>query len=95
MTSFVTSWGATNIAGLDADGKLAVYWWSRASNRWAVTYLSDLVTGSELPAGELSGLTVSKTGSINIFGAADDGGVLRYWWQPGGSWGMQNLSDLT
>ncbi|MCC7389667.1 MAG: hypothetical protein IT431_12960 [Phycisphaerales bacterium] len=95
MTSFVTSWGATNIAGLDADGKLSVYWWSRSSNRWAITYLSDIVTGSELPAGELSGLTVSTTGSINIFGAADDGGVLRYWWAPDQNWGMQNLSDLT
>lgn len=95
MTSFITSWGATNIAGLDGDGKLTVYWWSPQSGSWAVSYLSDLVSGSELPTGELSGLTVSATGTINIFGAADDGGVLRYWWAPGGNWAMQNLTDMT
>ena len=95
MTSFVTPWGATNIAGLDDTGRLTVYWWAPNTGSWAISYLSDLVTGSELPAGELSGLSVGATGSINIFGAADDGGVLRYWWEPGGSWGMQNLTDLT
>lgn len=95
MTSFVTPWGATNIAGLDAGGKLTVYWWAPGSNGWAISYLSDVVTNPELPEGALSGLTVGATGSINIFGAADDGGVLRYWWAPGGSWALQNLTDLT
>lgn len=94
MTSFVTPWGATNIAGLDGDGKLTVYWWAKGGG-WAITRLSDIVADPELPTGELSGLTVGKTGSINIFGAAEDGGVLRYWWRPGGSWSLQNLSDIT
>lgn len=97
MTSFVTSWGATNIAGLDGDGKLVVYWWAPGiqDDRWAVSYLSDVVPQAELPTGELRGVSASRTGTINILGASDDGDVLRYWWRPGGAWALQNLTDLT
>ena len=94
MTSFVTGWGATNIAGVDVNGKLVVYWWA-PGNGWAISTLTDVISGAELPTGAMSGLTVSKTRSINLFARADDGGVLRYWWKPGGSWAMQNLTDLT
>lgn len=95
LASFVTTWGATNIAGIDADGNLSVYWWSPTSNRWQVTTLSDLVEGAVLPVGKLTGLTVSATGTINILGASDTGEVLRYWWKPGSAWELQNLSELT
>ncbi|MBK7404219.1 MAG: hypothetical protein IPJ41_06195 [Phycisphaerales bacterium] len=94
MTSFVTSWGATNIAGVDINGNLVVYWWAK-DNGWSISTLTDVIAGSELPTGRLSGLTVSKTKSINLLARAEDGGVLRYWWKPGGSWAMQNLTDLT
>ncbi len=95
LASFVTTWGATNIAGIDADGNLSVYWWSPTSGGWQVTTLSDVVEGAVLPVGKLTGLTVSATGTINILGASDTGEVLRYWWRPGGSWELQNLTDLT
>ncbi len=95
MTSFVTRWNATNIAGLDSSGRLTVYWWAPGLDEWSISVLSDVIVDAELPIGELSGLTVSSTGTINIFGAASDGGVLRYWWAPGGNWEIQNLTDLT
>ncbi len=95
MASFVTPWGATNIAGLDETGRLTVYWWAPEGGGWKIAYISDAVEGGELPTGTLSGLTADATGPINILGAADDGGVLRYWWKPGGSWELQNLTDLT
>lgn len=95
LASFVTPWGATNIAGLDADGNLSVYWWAPTSGGWNIATLSDVVEDAVLPVGKLSGLTVSSTGTINILGASADGEVLRYWWKPGGSWAMQNLTELT
>ncbi|QKK09637.1 MAG: hypothetical protein HND58_16665 [Planctomycetota bacterium] len=95
LASFVTPWGATNIAGLDADGNLSVYWWAPTSGGWNISTLSDVVEDAVLPVGKLSGLTVNSTGTINILGASEDGEVLRYWWKPGGSWAMQNLTDLT
>ncbi|HZW11148.1 MAG TPA: CAP domain-containing protein [Phycisphaerales bacterium] len=94
MTSFVTPWGATNVAGLDAGGELVVYWWAPGAG-WSITTLSDAVADAVLPVGELRGLTSRGTGAINILGASGEGDVLRYWWQPGGSWAMQNLTELT
>jgi uncharacterized protein YkwD len=94
MTSFVTPWGATNIAGIDGDGELVVYWWAPGAG-WSITTLSDAVANPVLPTGELRGLTASSTGTINILGASEEGDVLRYWWQPGGAWAMQNLTELT
>lgn len=98
MTSFVTSWGATNVAGVDPFGRLTVYWWAPGieGGRWAISYLSDAIEGAELPFGELRGMTVASTGTINIFGSSsEDDAVLRYWWRPGGQWELQNLTDLT
>lgn len=94
LASFVTSWGAMNIAGLNQDGDLVAYWWAPGGD-WSVANLSAAVPEPVLPDGRLSGLTVPATGTINIFGASDDGEVLRYWWRPGGSWALQNLTDLT
>ncbi len=101
MTSFVTSWGALNIAGIDSDGKLTVYWWTPTlkdtlgEDRWAITTLSDAIPNAPLPAGSLRGVTVTKTGSINILGPSADGSVLRYHWQPGQDWKVDNLTSLT
>lgn len=95
LTSFVTPWGATNIAGIDAEGNLSVYWWAPSTDTWTVSTLSDLVPDPVLPVGRLSGLTVRATGAINIFGAGDEGEVVRYWWTPGGEWAVQNLTAET
>jgi len=97
MTSFVTSWGATNIAGLDENGELVAYWWvpTDEDNKWKVSSLSDAVQDAVLPEGELRGLTESARRTINIFGASAEGEVLRYWWAPGGAWAVQNLTELT
>ena len=93
LTSYVTSWGGLNIAGLDSFGRVVVYWWAPGLEDWSVTPLSDTIESATLPVSALRGLTVRATGSINLFGAAEDGDVLRYWWAPGGSWRVENLTE--
>lgn len=93
MASYVTPWGGLNIAGLDHDGKLIIYWWAPGLTDWAVSPISDLVAGAKLPSGPLRGLAADD-GSISLMGRqASDAHVLRYWWIPGGDWRMEDLTE--
>ncbi|MCC6677352.1 MAG: hypothetical protein IT436_09425 [Phycisphaerales bacterium] len=92
MASYVTPWGGLNIAGLDNDGKLMIYWWAPGLTDWSISPISDLVAGAKLPAGSLRGLAAAD-GSISLMGRqASDAHVLRYWWIPGGQWQMEDLT---
>jgi hypothetical protein len=91
ITSYVSTWGGLNVAGLDDAGRVVVYWWAPGLSAWEVVSLSDRITSAPLPAGALTGIA-TPTGSLNIFGAGSDGHVLRYHWEVGGQW---NAEDLT
>jgi hypothetical protein len=43
VVAFATTWGGQNIAGVDANGHLWVYWWSPESNAWTATSLQSAV----------------------------------------------------
>ncbi len=96
ITSYVTSWDGTNITGLDANGKLVIYWWSPGlGGNWNVTTLSDTVTGAIPIVGKVTGVT-SPFGTISLVGADAVGNVLRYFWNTtdGGNWTMDNLTSV-
>lgn len=96
VTSYVSSWGGLNVAGLDENGKLNVYWWAPALTEtgWQVTNLSDEIPGAPLPVGRLSG-HATATGILNVFGSDSDGHVIRYHWQVGDTtWATQDLTSL-
>lgn len=93
LSSFVTPWGALNIAGLDSQGKVRVYWWAQTTSAWRVAPLSDVIPNAPLPADRISGVTAS-TGSISLFGTTGDGDVVRYTWSPGSTWGAEDLTTL-
>ncbi|MEM7754378.1 MAG: VCBS repeat-containing protein [Planctomycetota bacterium] len=92
LTSFYTSWGGMNYAGIDADGELMVYWWV-PSGQWRVTNLTSSLSASEArPASALTSFT-SPGDRSNILGAAEDGEIVRVSWQPGdAAWALENLS---
>ncbi len=92
ISSFVTPWGAMNIAGVDAAGKLSVYWWAPGMTDWAIATLSDQVAGAIAPAGPIRGAT-SDAAAISLLGASSTGAILRYTWRPGDVWKMENLTD--
>ncbi|MCC6428415.1 MAG: peptidylprolyl isomerase [Phycisphaerales bacterium] len=91
ISSFVTPWGATNIAGLDANGKLWVYWWAPASGdgNWTFTDMSTTVPAGTKPmVGRITGVT-SPANTINLVGTASNGDVMRYYWNPTNDLGWQ------
>ncbi|GMV27406.1 MAG: hypothetical protein AMXMBFR58_34370 [Phycisphaerae bacterium] len=91
ISSFVTPWGAMNIAGVDTNGKLSVYWWAPTMTDWAIATLSDEIEGAIPPAGPIRG-TTSDAATINLVGASEHGVILRYHWKPGDIWRMDNLT---
>ncbi len=96
VTSYVTTWGGLNVAGLDETGNVTVYWWAPALTEtgWQVTNLSGQITDAPLPIGRLSG-HATQTGVLNIFGASENGHIVRYNWQVGDTeWTTQDLSSL-
>lgn len=95
ITSYVTDWGALNIAGLDSQGKVVIYWWVPGFQLWRISSISDEVPGSRLPIGRLTGVTGSGyQGTLNILGTASNGDVVRYWWQPDDVWHQENLTQI-
>ena len=90
VTSYVTPWGGTNIAGLDTNGDLVVYWWAPGLDRWVVSPLSGLVPDAVLPLTSIEGLA-SPNGLISLFGLTDGQQPIRYYWQPGGEWQVEYL----
>ncbi|MCA9300234.1 MAG: hypothetical protein KDA28_14270, partial [Phycisphaerales bacterium] len=96
ISSYVTSWDGLNIAGVDGDGNVQIYWWAPGLDVWNVTAISDLVTDVDAPAGNLTGFA-SPTGTINLAGLASDGDLVRYSWDANGDqiWRGVNLSETS
>jgi hypothetical protein len=95
VTSYVTSWGGLNIAGLDSNGEVIVYWWAPALTEtgWQVANLSQQISNEELPVGRLTG-NATGAGVLSLFGESSSGHVLRYHWEIGGSWLAEDLTTL-
>lgn len=92
LVSWVTSWNALNIAGLDADGKIQTVWIAPASfTSWRTDDLS-AQTGAPALRG---GLTVYQTSwdAYNLVGFDQAGNVSATWWLPGfPQWRTDNLT---
>jgi peptidyl-prolyl cis-trans isomerase A (cyclophilin A) len=95
VSTYVTAWGGTNIVGRDSEGNVAAYWWSPdlGPGNWNTIILSDFIEGAEVPTGPMVGFS-SPSGTVNIFGAKDNGELIRYWWRPGDEWRWQNVSEV-
>lgn len=98
LGSFVSSWGGLNLVGADrTTGEVVVTWWSpgRGDLGWAVTSLSDQVPqGAPVIEAPYTGVA-ARDASLNVFGYASTD-FVRYYWEPGfgGSWQVQNLTDI-
>jgi len=98
ITSYVTGWGATNVAGLDADGKLWVYWWTPdfGTGGWQFNDLiAALPAGTKPMVGQITGVT-STGPTINLVGSAANGDVMRFSWNAtdGLGWLDEDVSYL-
>lgn len=99
VTAYTTPWGALNVVGLDARGDLIVYWWAPAfrtppeNDYWRVTNLSASMDSATAAAGTLTTI-ITADSQINLLGTNESNDVVRYFWEPGDRWRMQNLTHL-
>ena len=91
LTSWVTPWGGLNVAGVDENGGVTIFWWSLTSDVWTASTVTADVSPVASPAGPLSA-AVTSTGAVHIGGVSTTGHVIDLSWKPGGSW---ELTDLT
>lgn len=100
VTSYTSSWGGLNIAGLDREtDELAIYWWApdRAAQGWAVEYFTEL---DPIPSRivRLRGLAtpglLAPEASLNILATLEDSRLVRLCWMPGENWAWEDVSAL-
>jgi hypothetical protein len=98
MSSWVTPWGAMNIAGREQDGTMSVYWWVPGYNndQWQVASFRDIVPDATLTVGPVTGITaLAGDNSMSILSTSEGGEVIRLWWSPTtNQWAEQNLTQL-
>jgi hypothetical protein len=101
LTGYVSGWDGLNLAGLDADGNVIVYWWAPGieeinggdPGKWLVNNMTTQFGGPQF-IGQLDAY-VTPWGGLNVAGTTEDGEVWTYWWAPGmGGWEVSNLSAI-
>ncbi len=93
ISSYVSSWGGLNVAGIDEIGNVVVYWWSPelTETGWEIATLSSEISGAPLLEGRITGLATSN-GTLNLFGYTGDGNIVRYHWAVGGAWQWEDIT---
>lgn len=89
LSTYVTEWNGTNIAGRDlSTGELVIYWWSpqQGPGNWTYSPLSAVVDGGRSFVAKPTGFS-SAAGPINVIGRLSDGHVGRYVFEPIGGLG--------
>jgi hypothetical protein len=98
VRSFVSSWGALNIAGIDRDtGDVKVYWWTpqRVSEGWAVANMAAALPPNTPKLTSLVQARAADDGSLNLLGSSGSN-LFRYYWKSslGGNWAGENVSAV-
>lgn len=91
LTSWITDRGQINVAGLDANGDIQVFYrFSKAFARWRVGNLSDI---ADAPA-YVGNLAVYQRGKTTYVNATTAGGeVWQHWWRVGAQWKAASVTS--
>lgn len=98
IASFVSSWGAMNVAGIErGTGRIKVYWWApqSADQLWQVADMtSSLPGGTPSITAPLQGIA-SPDDSLNVIGMSGTH-LYRYYWHPdlGTNWAGEDLTAV-
>lgn len=100
LASYLTSWGAQNIAGINEQGETIVYWWTPAINEWRVDSLTQAATGDAVRGtfhlrgtGSLS--LKDYAPSLALTGISDEGHVTQLFWMEASRWVMTDVTDAS
>jgi hypothetical protein len=104
LTGYVSGWDGLNLAGLDANNNIVVYWWAPGieqinggdPGKWLSQNMTADFDGPTF-VGQLDAY-VTPWGGLNVAGTTADGDVWSYWWAPGldpepNRWRVTNLSE--
>lgn len=94
ITAYVAPWGGLNIAGLDAQDQLWVYWWAPESPTWRAESIDVNLSPADRLVPHTGSLesSVSAEGEFNIFARTRYGDPVRYSWSPTQTWMVENLN---
>lgn len=92
LISYVTSWNALHIAGLDSDGNIRAAWWAPGMPSWRTDNLSAVTNAPALGGGLTAFIT--EWGAVNLAGVSESGELTVTWWLPtfGADWRTSNLT---
>lgn len=95
LTAYVTPWGGLNVAGLDRQGQLWVYWWT-PTTPWQVETIDAALSAAEQSVPRTGQLrsTVTPEGRIDIYARNPFGDPLDYSWTPGESWELNRIGAV-
>ena len=97
-TSWVFSWGGSNIGGLDeSTGEVVFFWWAPFQNpdTWRVARLTEPLPPSlPRPVGAMRSF-VTDDDQANVYGSGAGNELIRLSWEPGDTnWTIENISSL-
>ncbi len=97
LTGYVTGWDGLNLAGINDDNELIVYWWAPGveGGNWQTINMTQTFEGPQL-FGQLDAY-VTPWGGLNVAGIDENGDTFTYWWAPGlvddpNRWRVDNIS---
>ncbi len=94
LITYVTSWNAWTIAGIDDNGDIQTIWIvPEQFSLWRIDNLSTIASTPDIVGG-LSAILTSWDG-INVTALDADGNLIVTWWVPqfGGDWLFNDLTD--
>ena len=93
LSVFLTSWNAINIVGLNPAGNVIVSWWVPSfGGAWRQNNFTTQFGASSFQGTELT-TWVTPWRALNIAGVDNLGNINVFWWVPGGSWNVANLTQ--
>lgn len=106
LTGYVSGWDGLNLAGLDADHNVVVYWWAPGieninggdPGKWLTQNMTTDFDGPQI-FGQLDAY-VTPWGGLNVAGTTSTGAVYTYWWAPGlpdnpNAWRVTNITEVS
>jgi len=95
LTGYVAGWDGLNLAGINAQNELIVYWWAPGLVDWQTINMTTTFEGPKL-FGQLDAY-VTPWGGLNVAGVDAEGDTFTYWWAPGlvddpNRWRVDNIS---
>jgi hypothetical protein len=93
LTAFAQPWGGLNVARVDPQGRVEIWWWSPESNVWTRQTLNDSIPAHAAgfrATGKLES-AVSAAGQTNILARNELGDIFRFFWTPGQDWSLERI----